>query len=79
MATKEDVHKVLELVTQNKIELNLSVEIASPIKCDLCPAPQALVDGKTTTGIWADMCIPCFSAHGVGLGVGRGQALIWKC
>jgi hypothetical protein len=36
----------------------------------------ATVDGKTTDGRWANMCDPCFSEWGVGLGTGRGQRLI---
>lgn len=46
-----------------------------PTRCDVCGAPitDEFVDGKTKMGPWADMCPGCFSAYGVGLGVGRGQ------
>lgn len=33
-------------------------------------------DGKTTSGPWANMCVDCFTAYGVGLGLGRGQRLL---
>ena len=46
-----------------------------PKECDLCHKPIAteFVDGKTTLGPWAYMCMPCFSIKGVGLGVGKAQ------
>lgn len=37
---------------------------------------EALYDGKTTHGPWANMCQVCFEAVGVGLGTGRGQRLL---
>lgn len=36
---------------------------------------DAVYDGKTKSGPWANMCEPCFTIHGVGLGEGRGQRL----
>lgn len=36
----------------------------------------AVVDGKTRSGPWANMCEPCFALHGVGLGTGLGQRFI---
>lgn len=36
----------------------------------------AVYDGKTTEGPWAYMCETCFTIHGVGLGMGKGQKLI---
>jgi hypothetical protein len=52
-------------------------------QCDLCGTPLAdpigadetrtYVDGRTKMGPWADMCEPCFTCVGVGLGTGRGQ------
>jgi hypothetical protein len=36
----------------------------------------AMVDGKTVMGPWANMCEACFTEHGVGLGLGRGQRLV---
>lgn len=53
--------------------------------CDVCAhvksvpmqhVPYALVNGKTTSGMWANMCPICFAEMGVGLGLGRGQVLI---
>jgi len=44
--------------------------------CDFCAKDlrfQPYVDGKTTRGPWATMCLPCYKTHGVGLGTGKGQ------
>lgn len=44
--------------------------------CDFCGRPGSdggFVDGKTSLGSWAHMCLRCYAAHGVGLGTGRGQ------
>lgn len=35
----------------------------------------ARYDGATRQGPWAYMCDGCFTTHGVGLGLGRGQRL----
>lgn len=51
------------------------VEVSELPKCDFCGAP-ARYDGKTTSGPWGNMCLPCFGVHGIGLGLGRGQELI---
>lgn len=44
--------------------------------CDLCnqPITKRMIDGKTTSGPWGLMCVPCHKTHGTGLGTGRGQA-----
>ena len=49
-----------------------------PAKCDICQGPinTCFVDGKMRAGPWANMCLSCHKAHGVGLGTGRGQ-LYW--
>lgn len=48
--------------------------------CDYCKQfginRLAVVDGKTHVGLWANMCEPDFKAHGVGLGLGKGQRLV---
>ena len=46
-----------------------------PKTCDSCGGPLSLafVDGRTTQGSWAKMCLDCFSLFGVGLGTGKGQ------
>lgn len=44
--------------------------------CDFHPGTPATVDGRTSTGQWANMCGRCHDAHGVGLGTGKGQRLI---
>jgi hypothetical protein len=50
--------------------------------CDFCKQVgrdrEAVYDGKTVFGPWADMCEEHFENLGVGLGVGRGQKLIKK-
>ena len=40
------------------------------------PGVEAVYDGKTIRGPWANMCEECFGTHGIGLGTGRGQKLI---
>ena len=42
--------------------------------CDFCGSP-AKYDAKTNMGPWANMCAECYSAHGVGLGLGKWQRL----
>lgn len=44
--------------------------------CDLCNQRPAAIDGKTTFGAWAYMCVPCHEQYGVGLGLGKGQRLL---
>lgn len=46
-------------------------------KCDYCGQP-ASYDGKTRGGPWAFMCEVDFQQHGVGLGLGRGQRLLFN-
>lgn len=47
----------------------------TPDKCNLCQTKieDHFVDGKIKNGPWAIMCAFCALAHGVGLGVGKGQ------
>ena len=44
--------------------------------CDMCSDRPAAIDGKTTFGPWAYMCMPCYDTYGVGLGLGKGQRLL---
>ena len=46
-----------------------------PTKCDICERPLKgkFIDGKTSMGPWANMCVSCHSHLGFGLGTGRGQ------
>lgn len=53
------------------------VEVTGWRKCDFCE-DRAEYDGKTVFGPWANMCHAHFEAHGVGLGLGKGQALIYR-
>ncbi len=78
MATKEQVQEALNLHEQGMETPDMAVIISSIVPCDMCTNPVALVDGKTKAGPWANMCASCFFRHGVGLGVGKGQVLIWK-
>jgi hypothetical protein len=43
--------------------------------CDFCKS-EAVIDGKTRFGPWANMCLDHFLAFGVGLGLGKGQFLL---
>jgi transposase-like protein len=51
------------------------VKVHSRPKCDFC-GREAVVDGKTHFGPWANMCLDHFLAFGVGLGLGKGQFLV---
>jgi hypothetical protein len=46
-----------------------------PEQCDLCGAglEDVFYDAKTHGGPWGFLCVRCFKAHGIGLGMGRGQ------
>jgi len=50
--------------------------------CDFCKKEgkevRAEYDGKTKEIMWAWMCDKHFKSHGVGLGLGKGQKLIYK-
>lgn len=54
--------------------------VGSRPDCDFCMRDgvksPASVDGKTTSGPWANMCEAHFETEGVGLGLGRGQRLV---
>ena len=46
-----------------------------PKDCQICARSitSEFIDGKTTKGPWAMMCIHCHHECGVGLGTGKGQ------
>ena len=50
--------------------------------CDFCNMTDqktiASYDGKTKMKIWANMCLSHFKIYGIGLGLGKGQKLIYK-
>ena len=77
MATKEDVQEAVNLWEKGEVVPGKATTIQNQISCDMCFTP-AIVDGKTLGGNWANMCTKHFFKLGVGLGVGRGQVLIWK-
>jgi len=80
--TFDPVNKILgkkinvDLNSRNKN--NEEVEVSHIPKCDICGEVDAQYDGKTTSGPWANMCGSCFSHHGVGVGLGKGQRLILR-
>lgn len=61
---------------------NLEVKVTDKRDCDICELwhrkALAEYDGKMSNGVWANMCQPCFNMHGVGLGTGKGQKLIYE-
>ena len=77
MATKQDVQTAANIWERGEIIPNKSVMVDSPTNCDMC-THTALIDGKTIHGIWANLCLRHFHSHGVGLGAGKGQVLIWR-
>jgi hypothetical protein len=46
-----------------------------PKSCDIChnSITTVFIDGATTFGPWANMCVSCHDLYGVGLGIGKGQ------
>jgi hypothetical protein len=50
-------------------------KVHSRPRCDFCES-EAVTDGKTRFGPWANMCVEHFLAFGVGLGLGKGQFLL---
>lgn len=47
----------------------------APRACDIdqTPLQTKFVDGATTSGAWANMCLSCARRFGRGLGAGKGQ------
>jgi hypothetical protein len=79
MATKEQVHLALAIVEgRQEPKPGQGAIMTIVCGCDVCNSPRAIVDGKTKSGLWANMCTACFSEYGVGIGTGLGQVLIWK-
>lgn len=77
MATAQDVQLAANIWEQGEIIPDKSVVIYFPAICDMC-THTAMVDGKTINGPWANLCLRHFNSHGVGLGAGKGQVLIWR-
>ena len=59
----------------NKNEGKVAVVAERP-ECDFNCGYEAKIDGRTTTGAWAYMCLRHWNDYGVGkLGTGYGQKL----
>jgi hypothetical protein len=45
------------------------------MSCDICGTvnPDEYVAGRTHSRQWVSMCMACYGAHGVGVGLGSGQ------
>ena len=58
------------------------VRLATPRFCDFCrnegKETVARYDGRTVYGAWAYMCPSHYRRYGVGLGLGKGQRLIYE-
>jgi len=61
------------------------VRLATPRFCDFCrnegnegKETVARYDGRTVYGAWAYMCPAHFRKYGVGLGLGKGQRLVYQ-
>jgi len=67
--------EVKRLIERGKRIPHGAVKVPARPKCDFCEQ-QALVDGKTVFGPWANLCYAHFKTYGVGLGLGRGQVLL---
>ena len=57
------------------MDRHTETKVKSFPRCDFCPS-DALYDGATVRGPWANMCAHHFGEMGVGLGLGRGQRLV---
>jgi len=46
-----------------------------PTHCEFCrkAIDVVFIDGATSRGPWAFMCVACHAKHGCGLGMGQGQ------
>lgn len=56
-----------------------AVTVSELPDCDFHPHVPAAYDAATTMGRWAHLCPACFTAYGIGLGLGRGQRLLLAC
>jgi len=45
-------------------------------KCDICGS-KAVYDAKTVFGPWAYLCEDHFNILGLGLGLGKGQRIVY--
>ena len=57
---------------------NEVIKATYAIICDVCDndTTSEYVDGKTKFGMWATMCPACYGSNGIGLGTGKGPALL---
>ena len=66
----------IESGTKMKKQIN-EILMKQKVYCAFC-GDLAKYDGKTLKGPWGYMCEKCFKLYGVGLGVGKGQILIYN-
>lgn len=77
MATQNDLDMARDLLDEGKPVYDFAVKVLEPAVCNFCHKPtDALVDGKTLMGPWANMCDAHFLKYGVGLGLGKGQVIL---
>lgn len=55
-----------------------TVKMKKKIICDVCNKDWSLYDAKTKMGEWAYMCLHCYKIYGIGLGLGKGQKIIYS-
>lgn len=82
MASEEDMVTLYNILESKKIVSGWSAMAYEEPKCDICPARgtnyRAVVDGRMHNGAWAFMCKDHFRENGIGLGMGKGQVLLYS-
>nr|APG79819.1 hypothetical protein [uncultured bacterium] len=53
-----------------------TVRLTNKVKCDYC-SKIAEYDSRTGIGAWAYLCREHFEKYGIGLGLGKGQKIIY--
>ena len=52
------------------------IRLFTKVKCDFCDK-TAEYDARTGIGAWAYLCREHFEKYGIGLGLGKGQKIIY--
>ena len=64
------------------MDKHTKVEIHHKVDCDMCKTlgvkKEAKYDAKTTNGQWGYLCQDHFDSMGIGLGLGKGQELVFN-